>query len=181
MFRPHPTSYKWLERGYPLLLAIDSLNAEVFGLGRGLRDGRGYIRQHPEMQIHTLYIFTDLMKFLEMLPRIEEGIWDVVKRGYLEEFLALDAELAEAGINVEYHWVPGHKGVEGNVRADRTSRKYRPDVKYPEIFQTLPQPTHEEQVRNARANREKKRKNRENESAETSQKGKKRARTDYQE
>ncbi|KAB2571047.1 hypothetical protein DBV05_g10275 [Lasiodiplodia theobromae] len=178
VFRAHPTSDAWIERGYPLLLATDSLNAEVFGLGRGLRDGRDYVRAHPEMGIRTLLVFTDVMKFLEMLPRIEAGEWDVVKRGYVEEFLALDAELAgdQMGVSVEYHWVPGHSGVEGNDRADRASRRCRPDVKYPHVFQTLPYPSREEQLLNQQAKLERKRKHEEDVSRAMSKRSKKRAR-----
>ncbi|KAK0640423.1 hypothetical protein DIS24_g9393 [Lasiodiplodia hormozganensis] len=178
VFRAHPSSDAWIERGYPLLLATDSLNAEVFGLGRGLRDGRDYVRAHPEMGIRTLLVFTDVMKFLEMLPRIEAGEWDVVKRGYVEEFLALDAELAgdRMGVRVEYHWVPGHSGVEGNDRADRASRRCRPDVKYPHVFRTLPYPSREEQLLNQQAKLERKRKHEEDVSRAVSKRSRKRAR-----
>ncbi|KAF9641609.1 hypothetical protein BFW01_g1592 [Lasiodiplodia theobromae] len=159
--RAHPQSDDWLEHGFSLLVTKHSLNAEVFGLGRALREGKAYIALHPEMQIHTLYIFTDLMTFLKSIWKIEAGIWDVVDRGYLEEFLALDAELAEAGIHVEYHWVPSHNGVEGNCRADKAAKRHRPDVLYPHLFRTQARATSKQQKHKARANKEKKQKHQE--------------------
>ncbi|KAF4534925.1 uncharacterized protein LTHEOB_2900 [Lasiodiplodia theobromae] len=179
--RAHPQSDDWLEHGFSLLVTKHSLNAEVFGLGRALREGKAYIALHPEMQIHTLYIFTDLMTFLKSIWKIEAGIWDVVDRGYLEEFLALDAELAEAGIHVEYHWVPSHNGVEGNCRADKAAKRHRPDVLYPHLFRTQARATSKQQKHKALANKVKKRKNDEKESAGVSKKGNKRARVDSQE
>lgn len=170
--RAHPQSDDWLEHGFSLLATKTSQNAEVCGLGRALRVGKAYIAQHPEMQIQTLYIFTDLMTFLKTLWKIEAGIWDVVDRGFLEEFLALDAELAEAGIHVEYHWVPSHNGVEGNCRADKTAKRHRPDVLYPHLFRTLSRVTSKQQKHKARENKEKKQKHQESESQGVSKKRK---------
>ncbi|KAL0262477.1 hypothetical protein SLS55_001445 [Diplodia seriata] len=181
---------EWVERGYavPPHQGRSSVNAELFATGRGLRDAKAYIIKHREeamarvdgsgggrndnntttnnssiMMIHTLYVFSDLQTLLteSVVERIARGAWTKVDYWLLHEFLRLDAELADLGVRVEYHWVPGHAGVEGNERADRVAAAARPDRMYPDVFVVLPPLpplSHEEQVRRCELNRERKRK-----------------------
>lgn len=139
VFRSHAQSDDWLEFGYGSLTAKNSGNAEILGVGLGLKEGGEYIKCNGGRLggIHTIYVFMDMVAFLDVFPKIEAGKWEKVDYDCLEEFLRRDAEMAEAGITVEYHWIPAHTGIEGNERADEVARMYRPDVMYPEYFVTL--------------------------------------------
>ncbi|KAL1643106.1 hypothetical protein SLS58_005075 [Diplodia intermedia] len=168
-----------------------NVNAELFATGRGLRDAKAYIvkRQEEEEEamarvdvdgsgggggrndnndnnslvIHTLYVFGDLQALLteSVAKMIARGQWNKVDCWLLHEFLRLDAELADLGVRVEYHWVPGHSGVEGNERADRVAARARPDQMHPDVFVVPPPPSREERERRRELKQERKRKKRE--------------------
>ena len=121
-----------VEAAYAAENYFDSLQAEFLGAATALRialDEATTVRS-ATMTYPTIYLFTDSVSVLEWLKTFiterkpRGGKTDVEKHAKLlslasKELARLLCLFANKNIPLEFHWVKGHSGVQGNRRADR--------------------------------------------------------------
>ncbi|KAL1621916.1 hypothetical protein SLS56_008994 [Neofusicoccum ribis] len=76
-----------------------------------------------------LFVLSDSMDVLTTIKGIHPGkkLPKKLDPALLREVCELSQRLADLGVVVELHWVPGHKRVLGNEMADRAAMAHRPD------------------------------------------------------
>ncbi|GME41446.1 uncharacterized protein LTHEOB_825 [Neofusicoccum parvum] len=76
-----------------------------------------------------LFVLSDNMDVLTTIKRVHPGkkLPKKLDPALLREVCELSQRLADLGVLVELHWVPGHKRVLGNEMADRAATAHRPD------------------------------------------------------
>lgn len=119
-----PDTQEWHETGGLLANNPSSNAAEVFAVARALETAADILDEY-EGRFTTVKVFTDYqgvltkLKELRTSPSATYG-W---RKEYFEAVLRHEGRLAVMAplVEVDMHWVPGHRGVEGNVRADRVA------------------------------------------------------------
>lgn len=130
------TDSEWQMRGYPTPLLFSNNNAELDGFYRAMVAAQE--RLAVDFTITKLLIFTDaqtLLKVILKMPKNRElPSWDWP---LLFKVMQKMVELSEnPNVRVEFHWQPGHRGVEGNEKADFAAGLARPDKLWPEAYPT---------------------------------------------
>ncbi|KAK1831086.1 hypothetical protein QBC39DRAFT_382669 [Podospora conica] len=126
-YRPHPAS-PWRESAYAIsssrhgresfceLLAIEA----ALGIAKTTVESRKKDGGGTAPAITRVTVFSDARSALEAIVKPRKAGDDRFARG-----AAYAAALGALGVEVELRWVPGHSGVEGNVRADAVAKLAR--------------------------------------------------------
>ncbi|KAK0659006.1 hypothetical protein DIS24_g4222 [Lasiodiplodia hormozganensis] len=135
-FRKNPTDKEWQMRGYPTPLLFSNNNAELDGFYRAMVVAQE--RLAVDFTIAKLLIFTDAQTLLKVILKMARTRqlpdWDWP---LLFKVMQKMVELSETpDVKLEFHWQPGHRGVEGNVMADLVAGLVRPDKLWPEAYPT---------------------------------------------
>ncbi|KAK7966660.1 reverse transcriptase [Apiospora aurea] len=145
--RLHESHQPWVDCAYGLFGACKTHHTELFAVAMALRiacvetqlyvhvpvsDAPDPFQQKRvasggEEMLPTVYILTDWVEGLASIQRCIEGsstkdeitatIWQIIQK-------ALES-LVSMGVLVRLCWVPGHVGLEGNMRADRIAKAAR--------------------------------------------------------
>lgn len=122
-------SDEWITEGYRIPALIEATFAETLAVFWALMIAkkRFSARRAGLEAERTVLIFSDCKDGLSCVRdfRPAEGHVDMMGMPIemLEMILNTARQLAEEGIKIELHWVPGHKGVPGNELADEVAKQ----------------------------------------------------------
>ncbi|KAL2756724.1 hypothetical protein ACRALDRAFT_1080861 [Sodiomyces alcalophilus JCM 7366] len=142
--------WKWKEHAFAILGGLhDPHTAELLAILEALRlavrewdarkwdsdAGAGYgdedydeDYEETDGPFTALRLFTDAQNVLLWLHHpatAPSRVGDIDVAVIIDSVLDVTAQLCSRCVRVEFHWVPGHTGVEGNERADRAAKKAR--------------------------------------------------------
>ncbi|GME26577.1 uncharacterized protein LTHEOB_8313 [Neofusicoccum parvum] len=137
-YKTDPSQIGWQSSGFPCPHLWASSDGELFGFKEGLAKFKHLHLHGGHNHLKRLLLFSDAQGIINVLQTIQERRnlpnWDL---HLLQEFMELLVELVDIyGLEVEIHWVPGHKGVVGNIMADKAAALARPDKLWPEMYPT---------------------------------------------
>lgn len=131
VYKSFQSSQGWQERHFALPNEQCSTLAELFAIAHGLavateevmilrsQDNIGPGRMATG---HSVVIFSDSTSALEQVRKLreKEAVTNaqVISDPIIRKLVTRSQYLHRIGVRVELRWVPGHSGVEGNLRAD---------------------------------------------------------------
>ena len=117
----------WKERKIYLGCNKEVYDAELYGIAEALKIAKRRRLWESGRQRHsgpapeppTIRVFTDAQAALTRMRTNPPtaGQWLVTR------IIKSEQEILALGVRVEYHWVPGHEGIEGNERADQAAKE----------------------------------------------------------
>ena len=122
VFKTNPRNWTspWTVKGYQISKRIDSTYAETLAIWKALeiileRTYYDSSQKAPSNPCSLAVIFTDSQGSLKSVGKSADG-------GRIAQKIRQQArKLQGRGVNVQLHWVPGHKKIPGNALADRVA------------------------------------------------------------
>jgi len=97
---------------------MTAYDAELIALQMALKDALER-RQRGGLRGNRVWIFSDAQAALRRVRKLDDGPGQPIVRA----IHTFERSLSKLGIEVEYCWVPGHKGVPGNELADKAAKR----------------------------------------------------------
>lgn len=131
----------WIAKGYCILKRLDPVNAEAWAIWQALNatleqmptDSEYVKPRHP---CSAVVIYSDRLAVLRRI-RKERSRPDAI--GVEQMIICQSRELKCLGVEVQLHWVPGHRSIPGNVLANLVATEARQPAKW-EIARPLQLP-----------------------------------------
>jgi len=123
----------WKKRRVHLGRQKEAFDAEMYAMSEAMKIAD---EMAEEKEVTRVTVFTDSQVTLKQIQSDEPGPGQVLA---LRTMNWVDA-LTRKNIQVEYRWVPAHKGIEGNEEADQQATKaaYKHWGSYTEMQNPLP-------------------------------------------
>jgi len=107
---------RWNKRRVHLGRQKEAFDAEMYAMSEAVKIANEICRRK---EVRRVTIFTDSQATLRRIQSDEPGPGQVLALRTMN----WESELTDKNIQVEYRWVPAHKGVEGNEEADQQATK----------------------------------------------------------
>ena len=143
VWRDSEGSDGWKERKVHLGCNKEVYDAELYGIAEALKIAKrrrlweSVMQRHsgPALDPPTIRVFTDAQAALTRMKTNPPtaGQWLVTR------IIKSEQEILALGVRVEYHWVPGHEGIEGKNALTRPQRRRPLTPRAPEFDNFLRQ------------------------------------------
>ena len=120
-------SSPWAVQGFQINQALGSTDAEIWVILQAMRNVRQQVqadrRELGQDICAVTVIYSDCLSALERIEKVSLSHQGVTKMAIKESI-----ELRRLGVDVQIHWVPGHRSVPGNELADRVAKIARQPI-----------------------------------------------------
>ncbi|KAF7938214.1 hypothetical protein EAE99_001886 [Botrytis elliptica] len=121
------SKYVWEDLSWRIRGQISTYLLEIYAIVRALEIGWDMCRnQGAERKPSKIIIYSDCCDALRRFDQFRNSLKRLEKLTYAEQLIVPGIIASEAlnvlEVEIELRYVPGHSGVEGNVRADRAAK-----------------------------------------------------------
>lgn len=124
VYKRWPNKKEWNFKAFGLARVHSSNLAELFAIQAALEMAADFARKHNRWRKMT--IFTDSQAALMEISKFPYAT--NIAENIVSSFIEAALLLYKLGVRLEVRWVPGHKRVPGNVRADSLAKRARKSV-----------------------------------------------------
>ena len=119
----------WTAKGYRIHRTLDQMDAEAWAIWQALEimlekvyNDRACVK--PQDPCSVAVIYSDCITALRRIGNERPGGGVVAQK-----IITQSIELKRLGVEVQLHWVPGHRNIPGNELADLVAKKARQPIK----------------------------------------------------